>query len=403
MSAPKKPKRWSLRSSASLLVVGNMALASLLIAGTYMTVTGTNSFSTPHTFGIAALVFALVGLTTWAASQIRPWWPNTRMSRAIESTRKSVEMEWREPFRLAEMITAIMDESVKTMASTNDMNDPKMRVIHGLSRQTVKNTKAALAVLQDGFPEAAICIWRTLFEARVNAGYIHKRNPRVAGRFIDWARIDHLNRTQQQSPELQALKETWRTRMMNPDNRHGWTGNPPEDIIQRANAIGLQYGLSVDGLNQIDVYRLANSFVHADWTVSSNPMGQTAVDNTDGAAEGVGEVLYLIMETAFETIWISASTETRERLRDDLWKLRELVRGAPERLRGTFIRLPTTELVDILPDGKMVISTVKRRDEWPGEYEERIGRELAELLAALENAPAERERSLADTEKSIQP
>ena len=65
--------------------------------------------------------------------------------------------------------------------------------------------------------------------------------------------------------------------------------------------------------------------------------------------------------------------------------------------------MPTTELVDILPDGKMVISTVKQRDEWPGEYEERIRRELAELLAALENAPAERERSLADTEKTIQP
>ena len=29
-------------------------------------------------------------------------------------------------------------------------------------------------------------------------------------------------------------------------------------------------------------------------------MGQTAVDNTDGTAEGVGEVLYLIMETGFE-------------------------------------------------------------------------------------------------------
>ncbi|MDE0344044.1 MAG: DUF5677 domain-containing protein [Deltaproteobacteria bacterium] len=374
-----------------------MALASLLIAGTYVTVAGINSLSTLQAIGMAALVVALVGLTTWAASRVRPWWPKTSMSRAIEGTRRNVEIEWSEPFRLAEKITAILDESVKTTALTSDMSDPKTRVIHGLSRQTIKNTKAALTMLQDGFPEAAICIWRTLFETRVNAGYIDKKNPRVAERFIDWATINYLDRTQPQDSGLQALREKWRNRNMKPDNRHGWTGNPPEDIVQRANAIGLQYGLSVDGLNQIDVYRLANSFVHADWTVSSNPMGQSDVDNLDGAAEGVGEVLYLIMETAFETISVAASAETRERLHGDLWKLRELVRGAPERLRGTFIRMPTTEIIGILPDGKILVSTVKRREEWPSEYEERTNRELAELLSMFESPPAEREQPPAGT------
>ena len=366
------------------LAIGSMTLAAMLIAGTYATVTGAISLTTLQSTTLAALIVALIGLATWAAALIRPWWPKTGMSRATERTRKRVEAEWSELFRLAEKVIALMDEVVKEIPSKGDMDDPKVRVIHGLSRQTVKSVKAALTTLQDGFPEAAICNWRTIFEIRTNAGYIWVKNRRVAGRFMEWGRINHLRRTQPESPELQQLQQKWEARKLKPNDPDGWTGNPPRDIIQRAEDIGLQRGQSAEDLNQIDLYRLANAFVHANWTASSIAMGQSDVENTEGAAEGVGEVLYLIMETACETLFISASDETYKRLYEDLGKLRELVRGAPERLRGTFIRMPTTEIIGIFPDGRIAISTVKRREEWPKQAEERTKQEVRELLAMLE-------------------
>lgn len=390
MSDRKMPKRWSPWSGVLSLVVSNTVLVLLAIAGTYATLTGKNSLSLPQTISLAVLVVVLVGLATWAASQVRPWWPKTKMSRAAEHTRKRVEIEWSELFRLAEKIISLMDDVVREIPSTRDMDDPKARVIHGLSRQTVKNAKAALGVSQDGFPEAAICIWRTIFEIRVNAGYVSEKNPRVAERFMEWGRMNHLRRTQPESAELQRLEHKWKSKQLKPSDPDGWTGNPTVDLIARATAIGAQRGQSVEGLNQIDLYKLANSFVHANWTASSNSMGQSDVENTDGAAEGVGEVLYLIMETACETIFISASDEKHKWLYADLWKLRGLIRGAPERLGGIFLQMPTTEIIAVRPDGKILVSAVKRREEWPRDYRERTRREVAELMATLENAAVER-------------
>ena len=399
MKEQENPPKWSPRFDALFLAIGSMTLAAILMAGTYATATGAISLSTLQSTTLAALIVALIGLATWAAAQIRPWWPKTRMSRATERTRKRVEAEWSELFRLAEKVIALMDEVVKEIPSKGDMDDPKVRVIHALSRQTVKGVKAALTTLRDGFPEAAICNWRTIFEIRTNAGYISVKNRRVAERFMEWGRINRLRRTQPDSPELQRLQQKWEAKKLKPNDPDGWTGNPPKDIIQRAVDIGLQHGQSAEGLNQIDLYRLANAFVHANWTASSIAMGQSDVDNTEGAAEGVAEVLYLILETACETISIAASREKYGRIYDGLWKLREQARGSPERLRGTFIRMPTTELIGILPDGNMLVSTVKRREEWPSEYEERTKRETSELLESFENAISERKQSPTEPEE----
>ena len=393
MSEPKQRARWSPRPGVMFLVIGNMVLTSLLVLGTYVTVTGANYLSGLQSIVVASLLIVLIGLSTWAASQVRPWWPKTKMSRATESTRKRVEAEWRPLFNLAEKMIATMDEAVKEIPSKADMDDPKTRVIHGLSRRSVKNTRAALTILKDGFPEAAICIWRTNFEIRTTAGYIEEKNRGVAERFMGWGRINHLTRTHPESPELQQLKQKWKAKKLKPDDINGWTGNPPKDVIQRAEAIGLQWGMSAEGLNQIDLYKLANSFVHANWTASSNPMGQSDIDNTDGAAEGVGEVLYLIMETACETAFITASAEAYRQLYKDIHNLRDLARGSPERLRGTFMRMPTTEIIGIDSEGRVLVSTVKRREEWPWQARERTLREIQEIGAMLERSTDEVKQS----------
>ena len=75
----------------------------------------------------------------------------------------------------------------------------------------------------------------------------------------------------------------------------------------------------------------------------------------------------------------SASGEVRERLYDDLWELRLMIRGTPERLRGRFIRMHLTDPICILPDGRILMSTVKRREEWPEEAKRRTLREMQDL------------------------
>ena len=84
MEERKNPKRWSPRLDALFLAIGNMTLASILIAGTYATVTGEISLSTLQSTTLAVLIVALIGLATWGATQVRPWWPKTRMSRVTE-------------------------------------------------------------------------------------------------------------------------------------------------------------------------------------------------------------------------------------------------------------------------------------------------------------------------------
>ena len=219
----------------------------------------------------------------------------------------------------------------------------------------------------------------------------------MAERFIQWGLMNELSRTNPTSAKLKEMKREWASRHMKPDDPSGWTGNPVRDLRRRARDIGLDYGDDSGSLTQMDVYKLANSFVHVDWMASSTTMGISNAQDTDGTAEGIGEILYLVMEAAVETVKLSVSDEFQEFIDDDLWELRYLIRAAPERLRGKFIRLPLTEPMGILPDGRIVISAIKRREEWPEEAEARSLKEIRDLwpdikeTAVLTSAKSTRE------------
>lgn len=150
--------------------------------------------------------------------------------------------------------------------------------------------------------------------------------------------------------------------------------------------MGIKYGSGPFGRNQIEFYELANSFVHADWISSTESIGDFSPEITDGAAEGAGEILYLVMETATKVIQLTASEKFREELDADIWDLRTEIKAAPERLRGKFIRLPLTEPIGILPDGRVAILAIKRREEWPKEAEARTKNEIEALMAQIDSA-----------------
>ena len=237
----------------------------------------------------------------------------------------------------------------------------------GLAHQTIKSTKASLTLIQSGYPEAALCTWRTLFELRVNAGYIRDKNPEVAVRFKEWAEIAQMRRLDPKSDNLKQIEGKWQGKFK-VGHDDGWTGSPPLNIVGRAKDIGLDYGTYTQQ-TKLDMYKLANSFVHADWTSIHNALGNVDPKVTDGVAEGIGEILYIVMETAIETIAPFMQPEQQDECYGELLHLRDTIRAAPERLRGKFIRLPLAEPIALLPDGRVAISFVKRREEWPKEAE----------------------------------
>ena len=75
------------------------------------------------------------------------------------------------------------------------------------------------------------------------------------------------------------------------------------------------------------IFKLANAFVHADWISSTETIGEYSPEITDGAAEGAGEILYLVMETTTKMIQLIAPEELREEFNADIWNLRTQIKG----------------------------------------------------------------------------
>ena len=386
MTKSKRTRRRAPSENALWIVGAVVILASGLVVGTGAVTSGTLSMSPWLAIAEATLIIAALGLLAYLACRDRPGWPQTEMAKDGERTRMLVEDEWRRALVFAQNMTWKMERELKRKSVRGTPHNRKEQVVLQLSSTAIKSTKAAIASLQAGFPESGIREWRTLFEIGVNTSFIARRNPRVAERFVAWGRMNELSRTDPESDKLKEMKKRWVSRHFKPDDPKGWTGNPPRSLMNRARDIGLDYGINTRELTQMDVYKLANSFVHSDWTASSTTMGMSSVADADGTAEGIGEVLYLVMEAAVETIKLSASEDFQAYIEDDLWELRLLIRMAPERLRGRFVRLPLTEPLGILPDGRILIGTVKRREEWPEEAERRSRLEIRDLWANLQDS-----------------
>lgn len=379
-------KRWSPAKDTITVVFINMGVAVGLVAATWALMSGKITLSQVQTITLFAAGLLLIGILTYIVAVNRPWWPRTALAKESERTRRRVEREWGTAIRLAQKITIKLDKEVQRRAKSTTETETKNLVLNRLSRQTVKTTKAAMTLIQAGFPEAAFSAWRTIFEIWVNAQYIECKNPKVAERFIEAGLMNHLSRVAPESNQLQRMKDRWKSKQLKPENQHGWTGNPPKDLSTRAEEVGIESESGRFGRNELEFYRLANSFVHADWISTSESIGDFSPEITDGAAEGAGEILYIVLETATKIIQLTAPEELREELDIDIWNLRTEIKGAPERLRGKFIRLPLTEPIAILPDGRVAIATIKRREEWPKEADARTRIEVEALMAEIERA-----------------
>ena len=378
-------KQWSPTREAVGTSIINVFLALMLAGLAWMIAAGSLSMPRYQIVIFAVAGFTLIGLLTFMNHTNRPWLPSTRLAQNNERAKRQVERDWWKEIKVAQKLLGMLEGEFGKAVLTQD--DKKTRVLSGLACQTIKSTKASLTLLQSGYPEAALCIWRTLFELRVNAGYIKDKNPEVAARFVEWAEIAQLRRLDPRSDNLKQIEEKWQGKF-NVGHDDGWTGTPPLNIVGRAKDIGLDYGTYTQQ-TKLDMYKLANSFVHANWTSIDNALGNVDPRVTDGVAEGIGEILYIVMETAIETIAPFMQPEQQEECYAELFHLRDTIRAAPERLRGKFIRLPLAEPVAILPDGRVAISFVKRREEWPEEAESRWRQEAQDILSELAQSQEE--------------
>ena len=355
-----------------------MLLGTILATITWATATEGYTIPPTSLIVVGIALICLMGLITYSAHRNRPWWPKTKAEKRNEMTRQITETGWSEAIRIAQNLAEVMDEAVKQFEQPADV---KEQVIHGLTRQTIKGTKAGIALLQSGFPEAAVSIWRTLFEIRVNSEYIKNRSPGTAQRFMEQAELQHLKRTNPEDDGVRQVEKDWKSKSLKPDNPNGWTGNPVENLTKRAEWIGIMNGESPSDLTDLDLYRLANIFVHTDWVATSRAVGMSDVRNTDGSAEGIGEVLYSILKTSSDTIGLTAPKQTQEKLKEELLKLNTQIRGAPAWLQGRFVRIPGTQVLRI-PGGEWIIHTTKRREEWPTDAAIRTERELRDVFSA---------------------
>ena len=144
--------------------VTNTGLASLLVLGTWAVAKGrfdsVIQVGATEAVALAVLTVALIGLLTYLAGRARPGWPESEMARAGEQTRMQVESEWREPIRLAQEMTSVMEQEVSRMGPGNVFQSPKKLVINRLHLSAIRSTKAALSLIQAGFPESALREWR---------------------------------------------------------------------------------------------------------------------------------------------------------------------------------------------------------------------------------------------------
>ena len=115
---------------------------------------------------------------------------------------------------MAQKLTINFDREVQKNAKATSEMETKDRVIYNLSRETVKATKAAMTLIQAGYPEAAFCAWRTIFEIWVNAQYIAAKNPKVAERFKEAGLMNHLSRVAPDSEQLEGMKNKWTSRQL---------------------------------------------------------------------------------------------------------------------------------------------------------------------------------------------
>lgn len=212
------------------------------------------------TLVVGLIVSLLFGLWTIRST---PRYPETPLEHHQEQIERAVLKEWGAAVNWLRETTAATEEfSEKIIEIYNEKiaNSGEITirelVLLAMHNRVCELARSVADLCQRGHAEAALIIWRSIFELEVNMGYIlQDETGNRAERFVDWGEAAYLRLNAPNSAELKSLEAKY-PRPQRLDREIGWTREKnPIGIPGRAKEIG--YPTERQG-NRITVLRIPN-------------------------------------------------------------------------------------------------------------------------------------------------
>lgn len=313
--------------------------------------------------------------------KIRPMYPESPLDVHEEEVERAVVSEWGEALKSLRRLIAKAENCSSHIIKTNVKPDEEgsgdvtltRNVLIAMHGKVCDLSRAISGLAQKGYAEAAFASWRSMLELEVNMAYIaskQKDDPDVARRFIDWSEMAYLRFREPDSQELKELQSRYKGWNIKSDQ--GWTSRG--DIVgfrRRACSVGYRAGNKPHGFEVVDIYELANAFVHNDATALSSDLGRSSPHLKGPSPEGLDLPLALAgtsLRGATETLIGSqpepgdAALKQYKRamlvIQNDIFIETSIV---PERLASRFLKLNMT-FSEPLPDGGEAIVVLQRRE-----------------------------------------
>ena len=217
-------------------------------------------------------------LTVWAFGtwtvKSQPKYPATELEHGQMETERAVLSEWGEAISYLRLTVEKCEECSDRVVGyhrnkiTADNAEPDLlqMLLTGMQAKACDLARVAADDCQRGHAEAALVVWRAIFEIQVNMQFLAKdQTGETAERFRDWSRASELKLHDPQSNELETLQTKYAGWQI--DRQIGWTRkNNPMGIPARATAVGYSSPPSQGELPILQIYEASNAYGHNDFT-----------------------------------------------------------------------------------------------------------------------------------------
>ena len=367
-------------------VVAGLLAGALLLAGYAASTSsvGLPRLTWPEIISLALLIALVVALIFgWWTMRSIPRYPQNPLEYHQLEVEQDVEREWgkalgflRGLIAQAENCSAsVIEVHMKRVDSHSDASATMYAVLIAMHAKICDLARAIADLSQRGHAESALALWRSAFELEVNIAYISDKSqadPEIGERFWDWGTITRLKFSNPNSQELAQLKSKypgWQT-----DSDIGWTG--AKNVMgfnRRAQAAGYQKGNRPNQYNPLDIYELANAYVHNDATAIFNDLGQNPTWSKGPSAKGLDLPIPLIastVERATQMLIDCQDERVTEYLKTfdifvKLCKSQVYLEASmvPERLTTQFLTLNNSITVEVEGGGERVITPMRRESD----------------------------------------
>ena len=308
-------------------------------------------------------------------------YPDSPLEAHEEDVERGVVSQWGEALKSLRRLIAKAEDCSSHIIKTNVKPDDggsgdvtlTRNILIAMHGKACDLSRAISGLAQKGYAEAAFALWRSMLELEINMAYIASRqkdDPDVAKRFIDWSEMAYLRFREPDSQELKELQSRYKGWKIKSDQ--GWTSR--NDIVgfrRRACSAGYRAGNRPHGYEVVDIYELANAFVHNDATALSSDLGRSSPHLKGPSMEGLDLPLALAgtsLRGATEVL-IENQSEPDDAILKQYKRAMLVIQNdiyietsiVPPRLSSRFLKLNMT-FSEPLPDGGEAIVVLPRRE-----------------------------------------